>query len=242
MEIIESYFWDEQFSMKTFVDRLEELRGKSEGGPSGPQGVVVKMIGNNAYGKTVERLDGIELVMALECPEGYNHYQSENDKLQCVWYRFAEPVMREYHQPQLGAFITAHVRMVLRRAILLAPDAWVYADTDCVAFDRAVDLPIDPKKYGLWKIEEAGIPYLVIEKKVYCRRDGKVKHAKGMNVNRLTLDDFEQWHAGKPPKQTQLHRANFVSFVTGAPMFKHHEKFGQRKKGSKKPLDSAVAL
>lgn len=229
LEVAESYFWDDQFSMKNFVDRLEELRSQSEGGPSGPQGVVVKMIGNNAYGKTVERLDGIELVMALNCPEGFNHYQSENDQLQCVWYRFAEPIMREYHQPQLGAFITAHVRMVLRRAILQAPDAWIYADTDCVVFSRAVSLPIDPKKYGLWKIEEEGKrEFMFVEKKVYASKDGKVKHAKGLNVGKLKIDDFEAWYRGRPPSQTQVQRNNFVSFISGAEMFKERVKVGQR--------------
>lgn len=229
LEVMESYFWDESFTMKRFVDRLEELRMNAEGGPSGPKGQVIKYIGNNAYGKTVERLDGIELIMALNCPDGYNHYQSENDRLQCVWYKFADPVMREYHQPQLGAFITAHVRMVLRRAILLAPDSWIYADTDCVAFDKPITgLDIDPKKYGLWKIEESGTEYYVIEKKVYARKDGSVMHAKGLNVKRLKLADFEAWYAGRPPEQTQVQRNNFVSFVAGETMFKERKKVGQR--------------
>lgn len=230
LEVIESYFWDECFSMTEFVDRLEKLRMEAEGGPSGPKGQVIKYIGNNAYGKTVERLDGIELIMAYECPEGYAHYQSENDKLQCVWYRFAEPVMREYHQPQLGAFICAHVRMVLRRAILLDPQAWVMADTDCAAFSRPVPgIPLDPKKYGLWKLEEAGVKdFYFIEKKVYASKDGTVMHAKGMNVKRLTVDDMREWFYGRPPQQTQTQRNNFVSFVTGGTMFKERVKVGQR--------------
>lgn len=228
LQVAESYFWDEQFSMRAFVDRLEELRGNSPGGPGGSQGTVVKMIGTNAYGKTVERLDGIDLVMSLDCPDGYTHYQTENDKLQCVWYKFAEPVTREYHQPQLGAFISAHVRMVLRRAILQAPAAWLYADTDSVAFDRPVTLPLDLKKYGLWKIEESGTEYYIIEKKVYARKDGKVKHAKGLNVRKLTLADFKAWHEGRPPEQTQTQRNNFISFVAGGEMFKSRVKVGQR--------------
>src|SRR5262245_19977707 len=231
LEVLESYFWDEHFTMKKFVDRLEELRMSAEGGPSGPLGQVVKYIGNNAFGKTVERLDGIELVMSLECPEGYNHFQSENDKLQCVWYRFAEPILREYHQPQLGAFITAHPRMVLRRGILTMPEHWLYADTDCLAFDVPNPrLPIDAKKYGLWKVEKSGTEYYVIEKKVYASKDGAKKHAKGMNVKRLSLDDFKEWHAGRPPVQVQTQRNNFVKFMSGGKMFKEREKVGQRLK------------
>lgn len=232
LEVAEAYFWDETFSMKSFVNRLEEARMNAEGGPSGAIGTVIKNIGNHSYGKTVERLDGIEMVMALNCPEGFSHYQSENDKLQCVWYKFATPVMREYHQPQLGAFITAHVRMELRRAILLAPDAFLMADTDMAAFDRAVyGLKIDPGKYGLWKVEVEGDPYLIVEKKVYASRDGKVKHAKGMNVKRLTLEDFENWHAGKPPSQNQVQRTNFLAFAAGGVMFFGRKRDGQKKAG-----------
>ena len=228
LEVLESYFWDETFSMKDFVDRCETLRMNSPGGPSGPQGTIVKMIGNNAYGKTVERLDGLEILMALECPEGYSSYQAENDQLKYVWYRFADPVTREYHQPQIGSFITAHVRMVLRRAILAAPDAWLQADTDCAGFSRPVpEIPIHPAKYGLWKIEEAGTEFFVIEKKVYSRKDGTVKHAKGMNVKRLTAADFEAWYKGTPPRQVQVHRQNFVKFATGGKMFTARERVGQ---------------
>jgi hypothetical protein len=173
-------------------------------------------------------LDGLELVMGIDCPPGYKRFQSEDDKIDCVWCRFAEPVLREYHQPQLGCFITAHVRMVLRRAILLAPEAWLAADTDSVAFDRLVRLPIDAKKYGLWKIEEAGTEFYVIEKKVYARKDGRVLHAKGMNVRRLSIADFERWYRGMPPKQEQVHRLNFVKFMSGGKMFARRVRVGQR--------------
>lgn len=234
LKVAESYFWDDHFSMVKFVDELEALRASAPGGPSGATGTMVKMIGNNSYGKTVEQLDGIELVMSLDCPDGFSHYQSENDQLQCVWYRFGKPALREYHQPQIGAFITAHVRMVVRRAILLAPERWLYADTDCVAFDKPVSgLPIDSAKYGAWKCEESGTEYWIIEKKVYARKDGAwdekhVRHAKGMNVKRLDREAFEAWFNGKPPEQTQIQRQNFVKFITrAAPMFSERKKVGQ---------------
>lgn len=229
LEVAEAYFWDENFSMTEFVNALEEARVNAVGGPSGAIGTVIKNIGNHSYGKTVERLDGIELIMALNCPDGFNQYQCENDQLQCVWYRFAPPVMREYHQPQLGAFITAHVRMVLRRAILKAPHAWLYSDTDCNAFSEPVPgLDIDAKRYGAWKIEEEGKPYLIIEKKVYCSKDGKHARARGLNVKRLTPEDFARWHAGQPPTQVQVQRNNFVHFIGGGEMFKERKKVGQR--------------
>lgn len=225
---LESFFWDEHFRMKEYVNKLESLRVNAPGGVNGAQGTMIKSIGNNSYGKTVEQLDGLELVMALNCPQGFSEYQSENDELKNVWFKLQRPVMREYHQPQLGCFITAHVRMQVRRAILRAPDAWLYADTDCVIFERPVDLPVDPMKYGFWKIEAEGEKYRIITKKVYADFAGKVRHAKGMNVKRLSDADFIAWYKGEPPRQLQVHRQNFVKFVSGQPMFTERSKIGQK--------------
>lgn len=242
IEVMDGYFWDEHFSMRGYVDKLEALRGAAEGGPSGAAGTVFKNIGNHSYGKTVEQLDGLELVMANEKPEpdrsgvqagkGWHDYNTDDEALQHIFFRFGTPMMREYHQPQLGAFITAHVRMVVRRAILECPEGWLYADTDCVIFDRpqkaSPALDIDPKLYGRWKVEAEGEPYLIVAKKVYASVDGKVKHAKGMNVRFLDVRDFAEWLAGRPPEQSQVQRQNFVKVMSGADMFQNRIKVGQR--------------
>jgi hypothetical protein len=236
VNIAECWFWESKFSMKEYVNTLETLRigTDPETGlgrdPKDAQGEMVKYIGNNSYGKTVERLDGLELVMAAEQPEGYAAYPIDDladDALQYVWYKFAMPVLREYHQPQIGAFITAHVRMLVRRAALLNPDAWLYADTDCVVFKAPVALPLSPGKYGLWKIEEEGAPYTIAAKKVYCSGDGRTKHAKGLNIKYLTTEDFEKWYQGVPPRQTQVQRQNFVKVLSGFDMFAQRDKVGE---------------
>lgn len=226
--IVEGYIWDAQFQMREYVNRLEHLRMNAPGGPSGAQGLMVKAIGNNSYGKTVETLDGIELLLAHDCPDGFFSYQAEDDMLQHVWCRFTSPQPREYHQPQIGSFITAHVRMEVRRAALQNPDAWLYADTDCVIFSEPVELNLDPKRYGFWKQEEAGAEYRIIAKKVYASADGSTRHAKGMNVKRLSGKDFDDWLAGKPPTQRQLHRNNFLKVMTGFDMFVERVKTGER--------------
>jgi hypothetical protein len=183
--------------------------------------------------------------MANECPEGFFEYQSESDTVRHLWFKFGKPVLREYHQPQLGAFITAHVRMEVRRAALLAPAAWLYADTDCVMFSQAVALPVDPGAYGKWKLEAAGEPYLLIAKKVYTDMlyaepiESRTRHAKGMNVRKLSDKDFSDWYAGAwvdeatgerliSPRQVQVQRQNFVKAMTGADMFVERPKVGQR--------------
>ena len=226
IEVLESYFWTDHFSMVDFVSRLEHLRTSCEGGPSGAIGTMVKAVGNHSYGKTVEQIDPKEIVFAAECPVGFMPYCAPGEAdifgmLEHIWWRVGDIVTRDYHQPQLGAFITAHVRMVLRRAMLIAPDAWLYADTDCVAFHQDVTriLDIDPSRYGAWKIEEAGTPYRIIAKKVYASLDGKKRSAKGMNVKRLSNEDFASWLQGTPPTQTQTQRQNFCSVMAGSEMY-----------------------
>ncbi len=246
LHVVEGYGWEETFSMREYVAKLEALRGSAVDGPSGALGTMVKSIGNNSYGKTVEALDGMELLMARERPEpdandvekngkraSWHPYHADDEALENIWFRFREPGWREYHQPQLGAFITAHVRMLVRRAALLAPHEFLYADTDCVVFSRPVPLPVDPKKYGWWKCETAGAPYWLIAKKVYAQQAGDwgekhPRHAKGMNVRRLTREHFKRWAEGLAPSQEQAQRSNFVAFCAGAPMFKRRERVGQR--------------
>jgi hypothetical protein len=189
---------------------------------------MIKAIGNNSYGKTVEQLEGLEIVLSKECPEGYSHYQDEGDLFKHIWFKFSEPGIRDYHQPHLGAFITAHVRMVLRRAILLNPDAWLYADTDGIMFSEPVNLDLSPTRYGAWKQESNGEIYRIITKKVYANEDASEKHAKGVNINKLGPDDFIKWFNGVPPVQTQIQRSNFLATMQGEHMFFERTKIGQK--------------
>lgn len=234
VEILEVWYWEQRFKLKEYVDKLEHLRIGEGRDPKSALGEIVKMIGNNSYGKTVEQLEGLELTLAAEQPEGYAPYPVDDEAdpaLSYVWYRFAEPMMREYHQPQIGAFITAQVRMVLRRVALLSPDTWLYADTDCVMFsdDQTDRLNIDPGKYGAWKIEESGErEYVIAAKKAYASMDGSTMHAKGMNVRALRPDDFVRWLAGSPPQQTQVQRQNFVKVMAGFDMFVERTRVGER--------------
>lgn len=224
------WYWADSFNMRDYVDRLERLRTTCEGGPSGPIGTMVKATGNHSYGKTIEQIEPIEYVLAPDCPDGFEPYYGDDaNPIEHIYYRLDNDRRpKAYHKPQLGAFITAHVRMVLRRAALLAPDAWIYADTDCVVFSRDVthELDIDAKRYGAWKIEDEGTDYLFIAKKVYTQRDGKKRSAKGLNVNRLTADDFEQWFEGSPPEQTQVQIQNFLAVMRGAEMYREQTRRG----------------
>ncbi|HED37456.1 MAG TPA: hypothetical protein ENI76_04320, partial [Ignavibacteria bacterium] len=229
IEILEGWIWSNSFNLSDMVNELEILRHSDSEGPSGPLGLMCKMIGNNAYGKTVERLDGIELILAAECPKDFAPYDTEN--LPFVWFKFnPQKIFRVYHQPQLGAFITAHVRMVVRRAALLSGMAWIYADTDCIACSApARGLDIDPKRYGAWKQETNGELFQFIAKKVYNEPGGNCRHAKGLNVKRVTDLEFDEWYKGKPPIQTQLQGMNFIKVLSGFDMYVTRIKTGQKK-------------
>lgn len=242
----ESWIWNNSFSMTEYVDRLETVRTTCEGGPSGPIGTVIKAVGNHSYGKTVEVLEPVEFVIAKTCPPEYApYYADDTDLLEHVFKRYLpldEQKAKDYHQPHIGAFITAHVRMALRRATLISPDTWLYADTDCVVFssDVTARLDVDPKRYGAWKIEESGTVYQIIAKKVYTQIGGEKpkRSAKGMNVRRLTDEDFERWADGDLPVQSQIQRNNFIKVMRGEDMFKLQQRTGTatEKSEAKNPL------
>lgn len=229
INVRETWNWPETFDMRDYVNKLEYLRINAPGGVASPQGLMMKAIGNNSYGKTVEQLDGLELIMANEQPEGYAEYYNDDEKLSHIWFKFGEPSERDYHQPQIGSFITAHVRMVVRRAALQNPDAWIYADTDCVVFTEYVPLDCDAKKYGKWKVEAENDEQIYIGKKIYTDIKGESKHAKGLNRKRLSVEDFRLWFAGVAPIQTQTQKQNFVKVMAGANMFAERTKRGQIK-------------
>jgi len=249
--------WDAGFNLREFVDKLEVMRRTCEGGPSGPVGTMIKAVGNHSYGKTLEELDPVEYILSAECPPGFEPFYNEAEALpvEHLWMRTlyrelpdgtleTEERAHDYHQPQIGAFITAHVRMVVRRAALLAPDAWLYADTDCVIFSRDVtaQLDIDPARYGAWKIEETGTPYRIIAKKVYAEvtpDDAKPKKrsAKGLNVKHLTGADFAAWYEGNAPVQEQTQRNNFIAVMRGAEMYRRQLRRGTAIERAEKRAD-----
>ncbi len=233
----EVWVWPKGFRMTHFVDTLEHLRTTCDGGPKGAIGTMVKATGNHAYGKTCERIEPLQYLLAYECPDDcLPFYGDGSDPLEHVYYRLDEDRKpKDYHQPHIGAFITARVRMVVRRAALLDPASWLYADTDCVIFssNMTAKLDIDSARYGAWKIEEEGAIYQIIAKKVYTEvsdapSDKKKRSSKGLNVKRLTDDDFSRWYEGAPPVQDQVQVRHFLDVMRGAEMFRHQTRKGTR--------------
>ena len=257
LKIVGGFLFDGRFKMQEYVDKLEHIRMNADGGPNGAVGTMMKSIGNNSYGKTVEQLDGVEYVLANECPPEYSPFVVSDDEHADlpVWVKKSEPAVKDYHKPQIGSFITAEVRMKVRRAALLDPDAWLYADTDCCMYSREPKgLDIHKSQYGAWKVECEGDIYRVITKKVYAKiydeQDKKYdelthaekiqfkkkykneQHAKGVNIKRLTNADFEAWSRGEVPIQKQLHKNNLMKVLGGADMY-----IEQVRRGTKVPVD-----
>ena len=235
VRVIESYGWEETFNLREYVDKLERGRMAAEGGPAGPKGTIYKNVGNHSYGKMLEELEPVEYVLAADCPPGFQptYSDGEFDPLDHIYERFLdddEINPKDYHQPHIGAFITAHVRMVVRRAALLAPGAWLYADTDCVVFSSDVTgaLDIDPKRYGAWKLEESGTEFQIIAKKVYSNVATGKSSAKGLHVREVTPDMFSEWYEGRPPVQHQVQRNNFLRVMQGDEMFRNQTRTGTR--------------
>jgi hypothetical protein len=219
VEVITGYYWSESFNMERFVNKLEKLRSTDKDGPSGPLGTMVKALGNNAYGKTLEQLWDNEFILAKEKPEGYELFDSFDPHAKYIFARERKSFDKKYHLPQIGAFITAHVRCVVRESAVYDEDNFLYADTDCIAFSRkARHLHLDPTRYGSWKVENAGDTFIIIGKKAYWCEDGTTK-AKGMMVKHLTKQHYDDWLKGIVPEQDQLQRQNILKFLSGRAMF-----------------------
>jgi hypothetical protein len=234
IECVECYTFTRSFSLSDYVNRLEKIRTTCDGGPSGPIGTMIKSIGNNSFGKTAEHQLPIDYCFANECPEDYRSFYGDGvSPIDHVYFRIEKRRPKAYHQPQLAAWITAHTRMVLRRAALLAPDDFLYADTDCIVFSRDMSggLDIDPKRYGAWKIEEENEQYQLIAKKVYRSLDGATQRAKGMRESEITPEMWQQWAEGEAPEQNQLQLLGLLGVLQGGDMYRQQTRRGTAVKG-----------
>lgn len=232
IDITEGFYWSDSFNFSVIVSDLETLRATDPGGPSGPLGTMVKAIGNNAYGKTLEKLGGLDLIIAATAPEGWDIYDPFDEFCTNVFSRARKAFAKDYHLPQIGVFVTAHVRCKVRDTALIAPEAFLYADTDCVVFSKPVTLDIDKTRYGAWKIEAEGVKYIIIGKKIFYGEDGTTK-AKGLMTRKLHRADYEKWLDGEAPAQDQVQRNNVLKFLTGDDMFRNQERQGTNVKKSK---------
>lgn len=232
----EGWYWTDRFNMREMVNELEHARIHCEGGPKGALGLMYKAVGNNAYGKTLEDHDGLRIVFAAECPDGYHAYQAESPEYDYIWIKKDDKHIETYHRPQIGIFITAYVRIWIMESALTSPDTFLYADTDCVAFSTDVSehLWLDAGKYGAFKVEVFNEEFIFINKKVYCsitehpKKPGIPLHvsAKGLHIAGLTVTDFERWYDGHIPKQTQTQRQNILKVMANDPMFIDRERMG----------------
>jgi hypothetical protein len=242
VEIHDGWSWTDSFTMEEMVNHLEHERTHCDGGPKGPLGLMVKAVGNNAYGKTQEVHDGKRLVFAAEQPSPNHHaYRAEDANFDHVWFTTEPYEPERYHQKQIGAFITAYVRIKLMNTALLNESAFLYADTDCIAFseDMTNHLDIDSARYGAYKVEANNERYGLIAKKTYWKdtedtspeRIGYPLEArcKGLDPRKITLFEWHRWYkTGEPPTQDQVQRYNVVRTMETGDMFRDLTRKGSR--------------
>ncbi|RJP44492.1 hypothetical protein C4587_01775 [Candidatus Parcubacteria bacterium] len=225
VSIDHGYYWTDSFNFSKIVSDLETLRATDPDGPSGPLGTMVKAIGNNAYGKTLEQLSGLELIIASDAPDGWDLYDPFDEACTNVFSRTRAVFQKPHHLPQIGVFVTALVRCKVRTAALLSPETFLYADTDSTVFSKPAPLTIHKTHYGDWKIEAEGVNYIILGKKIFYGEDGTTK-AKGLMTRKLQKVDYEKWMLGDLPVQEQVQRNNLLKFLTGHDMFRLQERKG----------------
>lgn len=204
VDVKEGYVFERSFSMRSFVNGLEARRKRYDS--KHPVNVLCKSVGNNAYGKTLQEAVDTRIVLSNRRPKNgapLCEASPEAAPIPGFWIvPETKDTRRKFERPQIGAWITAYVRTTIFDAIMLAPDSFVKADTDSVAFTHPVELPISTWRYGAWKIESDGDEHIVVAKKVYW---SEKKHAaKGMRIKHLTGPDYERWYLGDVPEQEQV--------------------------------------
>ena len=244
---IELYRFTDSFRLKEYVDNLEKLRTTCMGGTKGAIGTMVKATGNHSFGKTLQEIGDKEYIFCKNKPNGYHHTienlaGGEIAVLPNLYERGVKQRPKDYHKPQIGAWVTAGARMKLRRALLIAPEYALYADTDCVAFsiDVTDKLDVDDKRYGAWKLEENGEEMIIIDKKVYMNVESGKSKAKGISTKSMDVvnkqQTYEDWADGKEiPSQIRPQKANLVEFVAEKrQLFKNVKRTGSDRSKKKK--------
>jgi hypothetical protein len=205
VQISGGYAFQSRFKMTEWVNQLEAARATYE--KNDPRNMLLKKVGCNAYGKTLQEPQAWKTVLSRDMPAGA-HPCVEPDEWGTPLFGFwivpeKKDTRRQFMRPQLGAFITAHVRCRIYRAAMRDPDYFVKADTDSVSFAREQSWPdLDPHRYGAWKCEASGDYTIVVAKKVSW--SAAKTTAKGMRTKTLTQSDFERWIAGQVPVQEQI--------------------------------------
>lgn len=225
------YEWTDSFDMGVMVDALERQRMSCDGGPKGAIGTMIKSIGNNAYGKTQEEVDGIRYRISGMCPgEGWHAAEAETEGMESVWVSYETPQECDYHRLQIGVFITAYGRCQLYDQIIRHGSEVLYADTDCTITSRDIadTLDIDPGRYGAWKVErQSGGEVIVLNKKSYCWPAADVRHWKGIHVDMVSAEDYERAYVtGEVPEQAMTQRQGILKVLGGHDMFVGRSRHG----------------
>lgn len=239
VDVLDGVCWSESFNMSPWVDELEAERARL--GPKSPGGLVVKSIGNNAFGKTLEGAHPMRTLISRTRPDGGVALMPEQSAV--VWGVKEEKDEPEYHRPQIGVFIMAYGRCQLMRTAAKAPAYFLKADTDGITFARDMRdmLWIDATRYGAFKCEYEATEIMIFAKKCYCYAGADAREVlervqadpygveeicgmKGIRARELSWEDRIAWFSGNPPSQKQIQVNNVIKQLSGAPMYKDAER------------------
>lgn len=224
--VTHGWTWTDSFTMSELANQLETARATCEGGPKGPIGTMIKAIGNNAFGKTLEQVDGMRYrFSSIQPGSAFHHYAAEIPATDTLWCALEDTEPADYQKLQIGVFILAYGRIQLYEQIARHGADVLYSDTDCLITRRDItdSLDIHPSRYGAWKIEQTGQYVFVLNKKAYAwpaRSAGRVKHWKGLHTREISYAAYERAYThGEVPAQPQLQRRGIMRVVCGLPMF-----------------------
>lgn len=226
-QVYDGWVWSDTFDFSDAVNDLEKMRSQAAQGD--PIHLIVKAIGNTAYGKFADQGADFEYCISKDKPQGVGWFQYDpfETEKQNLWCRHTknERYYNALYQPQIAAFVAASVRCQVRAACQREHENFLYADTDSIILSKPANaLDLDSKKYGSWKTVSAGNKYIIVGRKVYADLDSE--QVKTTAVHNVTIEEIKKWYDGEPPKKSMLARRCALQTVFGFDMFYELERRG----------------
>lgn len=213
--VLEAHAPLQYIKFKQYVDKFvgEKIDCKTRGDKAGE--IFAKLLLNSPYGKFGQNPEHYYdyWVGEPENPDIYELY-SADPHTQNIWRKKAEA--ESYYDVATAASVTGAARAMLMLALDRAKNP-VYCDTDSIICE-GLDLEVDDKRLGAWKLEALGDKIAIAGKKMYALKDGKkiVKTASkgvvltGEEIFELCGGKDKHWQNDAPAFSLGKKRVKFV--------------------------------
>ncbi len=196
----------ERTTFAEFVEEYHALRRDAQAKGDAAGNLLYKYLLNSSYGKFSQNPDNHAEYQIADVGELSEPWQPCEMHGPYMLYQ-KPPRTRRYFNVATGASITGAARALLLRGIAAATVP-AYCDTDSIIC-QALDVPIDARKLGAWKLEASGDKLAIAGKKMYAVFQGAKCIKQASKGVRLT-----------PSEIVSVAKGNVIQYANPVPKFK----------------------